>query len=393
MKLMGVGDEAANSIDGQIQATQELGWEFIELRAVEVSGFPRANFHDIPETAFDLAARKLEASGLQVHGFGSAIMNWAKKVGDPFAITLAEVKRTIPRMQRLGAKYVRIMSFKPEDDAYETPTEVFRRVSEVTKRFLDAGLQPLHENCMNHGGMSWQHALELLDQCPGLQWLFDPANPVFNPDRSKPKPWPKQDPWEFLDTGARTRGPHPHQGRDVERHQKRRGLHLARRRPRTHPRHFAGRNGARLRRGHFHRDAHGLGFSRRKAPVQRRVGDATEFRRIWPANGTTPQRGEGGAGKIRIPRSAPKISTNPQIANRRSAGLQPTLRVRAQGTWTFLNLKYWPTFVHRKPAASWRDLVRAPAGEMNSNSGPPPLFMTFNFASSGLICAHGICRN
>ena len=27
--------------------------------------------------------------------------------------------------------------------------------------------------------------------------MFDTANPIFNPDRSKPKPWPKQDPWEF----------------------------------------------------------------------------------------------------------------------------------------------------------------------------------------------------
>ena len=45
--------------------------------------------------------------------------------------------------------------------------------------------------------MSWQHALELLDKCPGLKWVFDTANPIFNPDRSKPKPWPKQDPWEF----------------------------------------------------------------------------------------------------------------------------------------------------------------------------------------------------
>jgi len=67
----------------------------------------------------------------------------------------------------------------------------------VTNMFLDAGLQPLHENCMNHGGMSWHHALELLDQCPGLKWVFDTANPVFNPDRSKPKPWPRQDAWEF----------------------------------------------------------------------------------------------------------------------------------------------------------------------------------------------------
>lgn len=27
MKYMGIGDEAANNIDGQIQATQELGWK------------------------------------------------------------------------------------------------------------------------------------------------------------------------------------------------------------------------------------------------------------------------------------------------------------------------------------------------------------------------------
>ncbi len=160
-------------------------------------GFAKANFHDIPDEAFDLAVRKLENAGIGAYCFGSAIMNWAKKVEDPFEITLAEVKRAIPRMQRVGAKYVRIMSFKPGDDEYQIPAEVFRRVKEVTDRFLDAGLQPVHENCMNYGGMSWQHALELLDKCPGLKWVFDTANPIFNPDRSKPKPWPRQDPWEF----------------------------------------------------------------------------------------------------------------------------------------------------------------------------------------------------
>ncbi len=197
MKLMGIGDEAANSIDGQIQATQSLGWKFIEMRAVEVPGHPKANFHEISTEAFDVAARKLEAAGLQVYCFGSAVMNWAKKVGDPFDITLAELNRALPRMQRLGTKYIRIMSFKPDDEAQAIPPEVFRRVSTVTKMCLDAGIQPLHENCMNHGGMSYKHALELLDKCPGLKWLFDPANPIFNADRSKPKPWPKQDPWEF----------------------------------------------------------------------------------------------------------------------------------------------------------------------------------------------------
>src|SRR5436305_2741551 len=197
MILTGIGDEGANTIDGQIAAVKELGWQYLEPRGVEVPGFPKANFHEIPEAAFDVAVRKLEQAGIGVYCFGSTIMNWSKKVGDPFEPTLAEVRRAIPRMQRLGTKYVRVMSFKPGDEEYKTPPEVFRRVKDVTNMFLDAGLQPVHENCMNYGGMSWQHALELLDKVPGLQWVFDTANPIFNPDRSKAKPWPRQDPWEF----------------------------------------------------------------------------------------------------------------------------------------------------------------------------------------------------
>jgi hypothetical protein len=73
----------------------------------------------------------------------------------------------------------------------------FPRIGEVTRMFRDEGLQPVHENCMNYGGMSWRHGLELLEKCPGLKWVFDTGNPVFNPDRSKPKPWPRQDAWEF----------------------------------------------------------------------------------------------------------------------------------------------------------------------------------------------------
>ncbi|MBI5385426.1 MAG: sugar phosphate isomerase/epimerase [Verrucomicrobia bacterium] len=197
MFLSGIADEAGANIDVQIKATHELGWKHIEGRAVEVTGFPKANFHDVPDAAFDIIAGKLQDAGVQINCFGSAIMNWAKTVKTPFEVTLAEVRRAIPRMQRLGTKFVRVMSFKPAEDADATPPVVFERVREVTKMFLDAGLQPVHENCMNHGGMSTRHALELLEKVPGLQWVFDTANPIFNPDRSKPKPWPRQDPWEF----------------------------------------------------------------------------------------------------------------------------------------------------------------------------------------------------
>ena len=195
--LTGISDEAGTSLEVQIQATRELGWRTLEARTVEVPGYPKANLHDLPDPAFEAAVAQLQAASVGVCCFGSTIMNWAKTVETPFDVTLAEVRCAIPRMQRLGTKFVRVMSFKPAEEADTTPLVVFERVREVTKFFLDAGLQPVHENCMNHGGMSWQHALQLLEKVPGLKWVFDTANPIFNPDRSKPKPWPKQDPWEF----------------------------------------------------------------------------------------------------------------------------------------------------------------------------------------------------
>ncbi len=197
MILTGVGDEAGNTIDTQIKATQELGWKFIEARNVEVPGFPKGNLHDIPEAAFDIVCDKLGNAGIGVYCFGSTVMNWAKKVNDPFDVTLAEARRAISRMQRLGTKFIRVMSFKPGDDDEQIPYECFRRVREVTAMFLEAGLQPVHENCMNYGGMGWPFTLQLLEKAPGLKLVFDTANPVFNADRTKPKPWPKQDPWEF----------------------------------------------------------------------------------------------------------------------------------------------------------------------------------------------------
>ena len=195
MILTGIADEAGALIDTQIKATKELGWAHIEARSVEVEGFPKANLHDIDDAAFDIVEQKLSESGVKIYAFGSTIANWGKKIEDPF--DLSEVERAIPRMQRLGTQYVRIMSYAVSEGEDQQEAERFRRINEITKRFLDAGLTPVHENCMNYGGMSWQHAQKLLENVPGLKWVFDTANPVFNDDRSKPEPRPKQDPWEF----------------------------------------------------------------------------------------------------------------------------------------------------------------------------------------------------
>src|SRR5262245_22948942 len=137
MILTGIGDEAGASLDSQIKATKELGWRQLEMRGVEVPGFPKANCQQPPDDAFAIVERKLKEHGLGVYCFGSTIMDWAKTVETPFDVTLTETRRAIPRMQRLGTKFVRVMSFKPGDHEAQTPVVVFDRVREVTQRFLD----------------------------------------------------------------------------------------------------------------------------------------------------------------------------------------------------------------------------------------------------------------
>jgi len=198
MYLTGISDEAGVELDTQIKATKELGWHTIEARSIKVGNWPVANIHDLPEPAFDITAQKLKDANIGVCCFGSTIANWGKRITDPPDSSIAEAKRAIPRMQRLGTKLIRIMSFAiREDNDDQMEEERFRRLRELTCMFLDAGLQPVHENCMNYGGMGWPFALRLLENVPGLKWVWDTGNPLFNPDRSKPKPWPRQNPWEF----------------------------------------------------------------------------------------------------------------------------------------------------------------------------------------------------
>jgi sugar phosphate isomerase/epimerase len=197
MFLTGIADEAGASIDVQIKATQELGWKNIEARVVEVPGFPAGNIHDIPDAAFDALVEKVTQAGIHISGFGSAIGNWGKKIDQPGDSSLAETLRAIPRMHRLGTKMIRIMSFAPLAGDEQMEEERFRRLREITRLFLDAGIQPVHENCANYGGMGWPFTLKMLENVPGLKLVFDTGNPILNADRSRPKPWPQQDAWEF----------------------------------------------------------------------------------------------------------------------------------------------------------------------------------------------------
>ena len=192
MKLTGFADEAAPDLATQIKATQELGWDYISARGIDGK-----NIHDLDDAAFDTVCDQLQDADIQIAEFGSLIGSWSKNIDSDFDITLGEVERCIPRMQRLGTEIVRVMSYAQEpwgNDQHEQ--ERFRRLRAITARFSEADITVAHENCMNYGGFSSGHTLKLLEEIPGLKLIFDTGNPVFQRDRSLDgQPW--QDAYQF----------------------------------------------------------------------------------------------------------------------------------------------------------------------------------------------------
>ena len=202
MFFTGFADEAAVSLDGQIEATLKLGWKFIESRSID-----NVNIHDLPEEQFEIACGKLADAGISVNCFGSTVANWQRPVFDEagWELSREQLKRALVRMQKLNCKIIRGMSFL---GAYERPTAfdpeveawVFPRVCELVKMCADAGVMYGHENCRNYGGMSYKHTLKLIEAVnnPNFTLIYDIGNPVFNVDYSSGKSEGKhQNSWEF----------------------------------------------------------------------------------------------------------------------------------------------------------------------------------------------------
>ncbi|RKX74366.1 MAG: sugar phosphate isomerase/epimerase [Spirochaetes bacterium] len=198
MYLTGFADEAADSIDGQIEVTKKLGWSRIEIRAVD-----GLNIHDLPDAEFSQVKDKLERAGIQANALGSNIANWGHDIGENFDEVLKTVDRTIQRMKALNTNLVRVMSWKVIRDnegraiVNQQAEERFRRLREITTRFTDAGITPVHENCATYGGMNPKNTLEMLQEVPGLKLVFDTGNPPLTEDFDKPWPYPDQSSWDF----------------------------------------------------------------------------------------------------------------------------------------------------------------------------------------------------
>lgn len=191
MFFSGISDEAGKSIEKQIQAHQELGWAHMELRMVDGE-----NITAISDDAFDALCDTLAAADMKVSCFGSAIANWARPITCDPQIDIDDLKRAIPRMQRLGTPFIRVMSYPNDKDNPVDETawrnESIARMRTLAKMAEDGGITLAHENCSGWGGQSADNSNILMSEVnsPALKALYDTANPVTY----------GQDPWDYYTT-------------------------------------------------------------------------------------------------------------------------------------------------------------------------------------------------
>jgi len=185
MFFSGISDEAGTDIDTQIKAHQELGWKHVELRNIDGIGVA-----DLCDRVFDEVVGKLTEAGIGVSCFASQLCNWSRPVAKHPDIDRHELERAIPRMQRLGTRFIRTMSYPnagwPEA---EWKQEVIERMKVLARMCEDGGVILAHENCNGWGGLGAEQSLELLEQVdsPALKLLWDTGNPISH----------DQDPWEY----------------------------------------------------------------------------------------------------------------------------------------------------------------------------------------------------
>lgn len=198
MYFTGFADEAGLDFDVQIKATKELGWKYIESRRIG-----EKTLATLTDAEFEDVCSKLAKSGIEINCYGSAIANWSRPITESPESSYEEMRKAIPRMDRLGIKLVRVMSFavpqelKPK--SWDYLDEVVKRMKVIVKMAEDAGVVCVHENCMNWGGLSYEHTLRLLEKIdsPAFKLVYDTGNPVFNDEIRGDAPYKKQSSWEF----------------------------------------------------------------------------------------------------------------------------------------------------------------------------------------------------
>lgn len=176
IQLSGFADEGAKGLREQIAIHKQFGIHSLEIRMVD-----GVNIGQMSDRQFEEAYRIIQDEEISICGFGAAIANWARPITTDVQVDIDELRRSIPRIRKLGTKIIRIMSY-PNDGLDETPwkNEVIHRIKALSNIAEQEGVILGHENCDGWGSQSPENLKTLLMEVdsPALQVIFDTGNPV-----------------------------------------------------------------------------------------------------------------------------------------------------------------------------------------------------------------------
>lgn len=163
-------DEAGSSLEEQICALKENEISYIEPRNIN-----KKSILDYSEDELVEIEKKLSAAGIKVNSLGSPIGKY--NITDDFQVHLERFEKALTACKILKTDKMRMFSFFVDADKLDIyRDEVISRLTIMTERAKECGIQLCHENESLIYGQMPKEVADILESIPDMAGIFDPAN-------------------------------------------------------------------------------------------------------------------------------------------------------------------------------------------------------------------------
>ena len=168
IRLCAFSDEAASSLEGQINALKRNGIFLIELRGID--GVSVANFTD--ENAKRIK-KELDDNGIKVWSLGSPYGKVPLSDGFSEDALFSQLRHLCVLCGIFECDKIRVFSFYNAADKKEKVFELLKKSVDIASGY---GVKLYHENEKDIYGEKFEQVLEIYGNVPGIKLVYDPAN-------------------------------------------------------------------------------------------------------------------------------------------------------------------------------------------------------------------------
>ena len=167
--LCAFADEAADGLQGQIDALKKNRIRLLELRGVEKKSVAELTAKEAQE----IRAR-LDEEGISVWSIGSP--TGKIDIRDDFSVHMDEFKHLVELAGILGASHYRLFSFYGTDGSAAARDAVLERLERLCRAAEGSGLVLCHENEKKIYGERAPACADIHRSLPAIRAIFDAAN-------------------------------------------------------------------------------------------------------------------------------------------------------------------------------------------------------------------------